>query len=657
MNKTHLTHRSFTTFLLSTIFVLSAHAEIAIHSSDSNPASMGFRDEPGTVYTPDSKTGEIRVEASHPHHPLYLYLDVKTPAFTQGSAPNVEFSFEYLDDGKKELSFAYDSDDPLYGSLNQPGAWNTVGGVQLMDTGAWKQKTIILDKARFSNRLNGADIRFRLVGHPRLTLRNLQFKKLDALPEPKITGNAPKGSPNILLIVFDDMNDYAGSYGDPNAKTPRLDSFVSSGLKFDRAYCQYPVCGPSRASFLTGLYPETSGVLSNTQYIRAERPDATNMLQHFKENGYWTSNVGKIFHSMTNVVERDLSTHDSDWYRNAEDPWKKKLDRQFEAEVGKINENQDAYKAFMKEKFVNPERVVQAVATDLKDEDHRDGRTATRVISYLEEQPFGDNPFFIAMGIAKPHIPYFAPKRFFDIYPKESLIFDDVPLDVWENRPRIAEDQKYKGFGATFGVNDRELRAKWLQAYLATVTFADSQFGRVMDVLDKTGLSEDTIVIVMSDHGYHIGEHFMFGKVTLFEESARVPLAIRVPGMESSGETTSSFAELVDIYPTLTDLTGVDTPEHVQGTSLVPIIEDPSVSVRDSAYTVVTRPGTVGQAIRSENWRFARWGSDKAIELYDLEDDPDEYNNLANNPEYASVVKSLLDQLNDTRQTLKAAGK
>lgn len=647
-----------TIWLLVALFfctIQTLAGDTRISSSDTEPASMRFRDEPGTRYEPDPKSGEIYLKAHNPDAPMYLYVDVIDPRFTDASAPNLEFSFEYFDHGKKELSFAYDSDDPLYGSLNQPGAWRTMGGVQMMGTNTWRKKSIILDRTRFSNRLNGSDIRFRLVGNPQLQLRNIQLEKLDSLPEPMITGKSPENAPNVLLVVFDDLNNYAGAFGDPNAITPNLDSFVSKSLKFERAYCQYPVCGPSRASFLSGLYPETSGVLSNTQYIRALRPDATNLLQYFKENGYWTSNVGKIFHSMTNIVERGQSTHQSDWYQNADDPFKRKLDRQFEAEVGKISKNREAYAAFMEENFLNPERYVQAVATDLRDEDHRDGRTATRVVSYLDEKPFGDTPFFIAMGIAKPHTPYFAPERFFEMYAKDDLIFEDVPEDVWENRPLVARDMRFESFGAEFGVNDRALRAKWLQAYLACVSFADSQFGRVMDALKRSGLEENTVVIVMSDHGYHVGEHFMYGKVSLFEVSARVPLAIRVPGMQHSGKSTTSFAELIDIYPTLTDLCGLSTPEHLQGRSLTPILEDPTNSVRDSVYTVVTRPGLVGQAVRSENWRFSRWGSDDAIELYNLSEDLEEHHNLAYSPEYASIVKRFQQTLRDTRRELNEA--
>lgn len=514
-----------------------------------------------------------------------------------------------------------------------------------MDSGTWKTKKITFYDARFSNRLNGADIRFRIVNYSLFRIRNVSLKKLDAPPSPLATTLRQGKEPNVLLVVFDDLNDYVGAFGNPNAKTPNLDSFAKGAMRFDRAYCQYPVCGPSRASFMSGLYPEETGVLDNSSHLRFSRPDATNMLEYFKESGYWTASAGKIFHSFQNVAECGVSTYFSDWFRNAEDPWRKKLENQFINEVGPIADNRKTFDAFMKEKFVNPERVVQAIATDLPDEDHKDGRTATRITSYLKEKPFGDQPFFIACGFAKPHIPEFAPKKYFDMYPKDTLQFDDVPLDDWDNKPKAAIWEKYKGYGAKFGVNDRELRAKWLQAYLACISLSDAQFGKVLNALKENGYADNTIVVVFGDHGYHIGEHFLYGKATLFEESARVPFMVRVPGMTPPGSTTQSFAELVDVYPTLVDLCGLKKPSHLQGKSLRPILNDPKKTIQDSAYTVVTRTGMVAQSVRYKNWRYSEWGSAAEAELYDLSKDPDEYNNLAADPEYTKTLKKAHEKL------------
>ncbi len=598
-------------------------------------------EQPHTSYVESPDGLEIQARLDNMKAPLYLSLNVKDPDYIDGAAPVVEFSFDYFDEGVQELTFDIDSSDPLYGSLASPGVWRHAGGLQLMDSGTWKTKTIVLRDVRFSNRLNGADIRFRILKCSSFRLRNISLKKLDAPPALPPSKLKQGEVPNILMVVFDDLNDYVGAFGDTNAITPNLDSFAADGLRFNRAYCQYPVCGPSRASFMTSLYPETSGVLDNESHIRALRPDAVNLQEYFKEAGYWTASAGKIFHGFCNIAECGISTYAADWFRNAEDPFRKKLDRQFVREVGPIKENKEDYNAFMKENFINPERVVQAVATDLKDEDHKDGRTATRISSYLKEKPFGDKPFFLACGFAKPHVPFFAPKKYFDMYPVDNLQFDDVPVDDWKDKPKAAIYKKYEGYGATFEKNDRELRAKWLQAYLACISLADAQFGRVMEALEESGYADNTIVILFGDHGYHIGEHYLYGKVTLFEESARVPFVVRVPGMTRPGTETQSFAELLDVYPTLTELCKLKTPSHVEGKSLVPVLKNPNATVRDSVYTVVRRPGMVAQSIRHKNWRYAEWGSPDEAELYDLAKDPDEYHNLVENPEYKEVVKQL----------------
>ena len=586
--------------------------------------------------------------------PVYLYLNIEEPGFADGNTPIIEFSYEYFDESEEEVMFAYDSNDPFYGTLEQPGVWKGGGGFQLMDSKTWKKKTIVLDDARFSNRINGQDIRFRLVNHNRLQLRNISIKALERVPDLPPPPRTRKDSPNVLMVVFDDLNDYVGAFGDPNAKTPNLDDFAKSAMRFEKAYCQYPVCGPSRASFLTGLYPETTGVLDNETHVRPRRPDAVNMLELFKNNGYWTATAGKIFHGHTNVAERDQSTYASDWFQNKVDIWQRELERRFEREVGPKKGNEAACQAYVKEHYVSPQRVVRAVATDLDDDDHKDGLTTRRICSYLEEKPFGERPFFMACGIAKPHVPHFSPKKYFDRYPIDEIRFEDVPEDDWANKPKNAAYSKYKGYGEALeiGVNNRAIRGKWLQAYLANVSHADAMFGRVIDALEKNGLADNTIVVLFGDHGYHIGEHFMYGKTTLFEESARVPFVMRVPGKTDAASSSDSFAELLDIYPTLTELCGIETPEHLQGKSLVPVLENPEKAVRDSVYTVVTRGSMVARSVRHNNWRYAEWGSSEQAELYDLEKDPDEYSNLAGNPEYAQVVARLSGMIAEKRKKI-----
>ena len=581
-------------------------------------------------------------------HPIYVSLDVQDSRFIRGQQPNLQLSFEVLDRGKEPLTVKVDSSDPLYGSTKVPGSWKGIGGFQFKDTGKWEKVSITMKDAYLNDRLNGADFRFRIHRVPHLKLRKLELKASKPVGSSAKTSLKQGDQPNVLFIVFDDLNDYIGSYGDVNAKTPNLDRFAKESLTFNQAYCQYPVCGPSRASFLSGLYPENSGVLNNTKHLRVIRPDAKNILEYYKEQGYWVSSAGKIFHGDSNITEGGVSTHQSDWFINAENVSRRYLDRCFEQETGPIKKNKEEWKQYQYKNRFFGERVVGAVATQLQDEEHMDGRVMKRITSDLRKKAYGNAPFFMACGFTKPHVPFYAPQKYFDLYPLEDLIFEDVPKDDWSNKPKTAKYNRHKGFGIDFGVSNRQKRAKWLQAYLACISFVDAQLGKVLDELERNGLQDNTIVVVTSDHGFHIGEHFQYGKVTLFQESTRVPLMIRTPKMKTAGQSSESFAELLDLYPTLTDLCGLPAPKHLQGESLVPVLKDPLEVVRDSAYTVVTRaehPGMVAKCLHMGPWRYTEWKGPEDAELYHLKNDPDEHVNLINNPEYAKVVKQLRSKL------------
>lgn len=632
------------------VFALLASllASVAFGASDSLLIGEGLKiqKQKGVVL---SGEGEIKLSSDAPKGAnLRFSLIVDDPAYRDAKQETVYLSFEYMDSGFGELFVEVDSTDPLYGGPNTPGAWKRSGGVQMVDSNEWKKAEVGIYDARFSGRLNGADIRFQMKDAKSLHVRNLEIGTLDRARHGDASEATAKGKPNVLVIVVDDLNDYSGAYGDPNALTPNIDAFANTGLRFTKTYCQYPVCGPSRASFLSGLYPETSGVLTNSSHIRAVKPEATNMLEYFKANGYWTVSAGKIFHADTNPVESGRSTYQSDWFHDTEEFYLTRVFQpEFEARVGPVSENRSEWDKYRKENYVSPQRVVQAIATDetVPDLFHLDAKVRTRIVEHLESKAYGDRPFFIACGFTRPHVPHFAPERFFDLYPVEDIEFEDVPEDVWANRPMIASDGKYKGYGAEFGVNDRKLRAKWLQSYLACISFADEQVGKVLAALEATGQADNTIVVFMSDHGYHIGEHFMYGKVTLFEESARVPFVVRVPGMTEAGAHTDAMTELVDLFPSLVELCGLEMPKGLDGNSFVPVLKDPTTSVDESAYTVVRRGSMLGKAVRYKKWRYAEWGSPEQAELYDLESDPSEYNNLANNPEYSDVVKQLQKKL------------
>jgi iduronate 2-sulfatase len=234
------------------------------------------------------------------------------------------------------------------------------------------------------------------------------------------------------------------------------------------------------------------------------------------------------------------------------------------------------------------------------------------------------------------------------MYPLDELKFENVPQNDWNNKPKLAYNARHKGFGVAFEKQEPTKRAEWLQAYLACISFADAQFGMILDALEESGQADNTIVVMHSDHGFHIGEHFLYGKVTLFEESTRVPLMIRTPKMKKPGHKSSSLVELVDIFPTLTDLCGLPSPDHLQGKSLGPILDDPDASIKDTAYTVVTRgPKVIGKCLHHEQWRYTDWDGKQQAELYNLEKDPSEHNNLIDKPEFAKVVKVMQEKLVD----------
>jgi len=426
---------------------------------------------------------------------------------------------------------------------------------------------------------------------------------------------------NVMLIVCDDLNTQVSTSGYPHISTPAFDKLAHGGMRFNRTYCQYPVCGPSRASFLSGLYPQSTGVLDNTADLRETRPGTMVLPQNFKEAGYWTGGVGKIFHN------KKVNPNDTSWntfVRFDNDPLPQNITGR--GTTQRRDQTPPGY---------GP--------SGLRDDQHKDGKNARQIVSWLEDDVAGGKPFFMACGIQKPHVPFLAPDKYFDMYPREDLVYSPAPTDFWDQAPASAMVKRYKAFGFELGVEDDALRREYIQAYHACISFIDAQIGLVLDALESTGHWEDTIVILTSDHGYQLGEHFMWGKVTLFEVCARVPLVIRVPGMTTPGSTTEGLVELIDLYPTLTELCDVSPPPNLQGRSLVPTLHDASTPGKETAYTVVSRRDQLGKAIRTDRFRYARWPDGE--ELYDLKNDPAEYDNLANVDGFAVTLSTMRNRL------------
>jgi iduronate 2-sulfatase len=426
---------------------------------------------------------------------------------------------------------------------------------------------------------------------------------------------------NILFIAVDDMNNDLGCYGNRLVKSPNIDRLARRGVRFDRAYCQFPLCSPSRSSLMTGLRPDAIRVFDLRYHFRSGFPDVVTLSQFFMKQGYYAARVGKIYH-YGNPGQIGTSGLD--------DPasWKEVFNP-----AGRD-------KTVIETNIINhtPKRALGSAMCLLadregKDEEHTDGMVATKAIQLLEKHE--KEPFFLAVGFYKPHTPYVAPQKYFDLYPLKKM---NLPRPERNGipEPALASTRPWPWFGVT---EDQARECK--QAYYATISFVDAQIGRVLDALDRLKLADKTVVVFWSDHGYHLGEHGLWMKQSCFEESARVPLIIAAPGKQR-GRTCSRIVELLDLYPTLVDLAGFSVPQNLHGASLVPLLKNPNAHCDRPAFTQVQRTNVPGHSLRTERWRYTQWDfGDKGVELYDHKSDPRETKNLANDPRYANVLREM----------------
>lgn len=461
---------------------------------------------------------------------------------------------------------------------------------------------------------------------------------LPPLPTPRVSK-----AKNILFIVCDDLNTHVAPSGYTPIHTPTLKQFAAEAQTFHRTFCQYPVCGPSRASFMSGLYPESTGVLNNTMDIRMTRPNTITMPQHFRQHGYWTAGVGKLFHTPRHDPG-EAAWNENLRFDNDELPIVRIARKQFEAKHGSVekNPNRRKWRTIMKE--ISAQLTGKAPPghgpSGLTDAQHKDGKNARQVAQWLRQKAFGYQPFFIACGIQKPHVPFLAPDKYFDLYPLDKIKYEPDRPDLWNTLPALAKVKRYEAFGFELGKENDARRRDYMRSYHACISFIDAQIKIVLDALKQSGHWEDTIVVFTSDHGYHLGDHFLWGKVSLFDIGARVPFIIRVPGLTQPGTTSNGMVELIDVFPTLTDLTGLPTPKHVQGTSIRPLLGHPGrPGQKRYAYTVVSRGSKLGYALRDRNWRYGKWPDGE--ELYNLKTDPHEKINLANKGPFAERLKEF----------------
>lgn len=446
--------------------------------------------------------------------------------------------------------------------------------------------------------------------------------------------------PNILFIMADDLRAEIHSYGS-TAITPNLDRLAKMSVQFDRAYCQQAVCNPSRSSLLTGCRPDSLRVWNNSTHFREPNPNITTIPLWFRQHGYETRCAGKIFHNWHTKVQgdpRSWSAPEFLHFANHGDDV---------AQVtGLLPENHASTTTGF-----GYEKVGICECRDVPDEAYYDGRVAAEAVRVLAEVK--DNPFFLAVGFWRPHAQFNAPKRYWDLYKRNQL----PPLDA--RRPSDAPDVAFHQSTEVLGpiktqqVPTPAQAAEMRHGYFANISYMDAQVGKVLDALDASGVADRTIVIFVSDHGYHIGEHTLWGKTSNFELDARVPLMIRAPGVSQADKKTDSIAELIDLFPTLTELCDLPSPEGLEGTGLVPVLRDPSQSVKTAAFTQHPRPAyydrtpskqpeSMGVSIRTAKVRYTEWrdwetGQTTARELYVDSDEPAETQNRI---DHASTIEA-----------------
>jgi iduronate 2-sulfatase len=448
--------------------------------------------------------------------------------------------------------------------------------------------------------------------------------------------SAPTSRLNVLFIDADDLNNHIGCYGYP-VQTPSIDELAHRGMRFDRAYCQVPLCNPSRVSMLSGLRPDKTRVYTLTTPTREYLGDWIMLPEYFRKNGYFSVQVGKVYHT-------------GDGF---EDP------RSWDVEIREFGKRPPGDQIIKSGEPDGPGgHTIDWEWLKTADEDTPDGIVARRAARYMGQAVAEGKPFFLGVGFRRPHAPYAAPQKYFEMYPLQSVKLATPPpsghysslLPAAINYPAPAKPMSEQ--------EQRELVA----AYSACTTFVDAQVGVLLAALDRLNLWDKTVVVFIGDHGYHLGEHGgLWHKLSLFEESARVPMIIYAPGMKAGGQSSERLAEFIDLYPTLVSLCGLPRREGLDGIDLSPVLDDPSHTTKDAAFTVVARSDDatadhakvmsyLGRSVRTDRWRYTEWDDGKrGVELYDHRNDPHEWKNLASDGQYADTVHQLHEVLSAQR--------
>jgi len=431
---------------------------------------------------------------------------------------------------------------------------------------------------------------------------------------------------NVLLIISDDLRDTVNCYGNRSIKTPNLNRLAARAVRFEHAYVQYPVCNPSRASFLTGLRCEQTHVVNNRTMFRSQLPDIVTLPQLLRQHGWHTSSYGKVFH-----VGEAMGEIREGWM-----------------DVGKSWDEAQMFRPTSNGRVIEGRNLTGGKlkwcewgAAEGSDDDQPDGQTAQHSIATIEKLTAEDKPWMVAAGFHRPHDPFISPKKYFDLYPPGSLQIYHDPTNITPLPPLSIPSG---AFAEAFNAFTDKERMEFQRAYYAGVSFMDAQVGRLLDTLDRLKLWGNTVVIFCGDNGYHHNERNWWNKSTLFERSCRVPLMIATPDSKP-GTVCNPLVEFVDLYPTVADYLGLKAPHKLAGQSLRPLLKDPSAKGRNAAFTLVTRAGNkYGQTVRTDRWRYIQW-SDGNAELYDELNDPEETNDVHNDPNNAALIQDLKKRL------------
>jgi iduronate 2-sulfatase len=481
---------------------------------------------------------------------------------------------------------------------------------------------------------------------------------------------------NVLFIAIDDLRPELGCYGFSQIKSPNIDALAQQGLQFNRAYCQFALCNPSRSSLLTGERPETVKIYDLKTFVRTHQPNVVTLPQLFKNNGYEARSIGKIFHVTNGNHEDDVSWSTHDWQSPKDDKPRPKEKKPAKATLapgedyepdanGVVHLNGEAdtngrrtksgKRSISAEPFEPRADMLPYESPDVADNGLLDGQIADKAVQVMEQ--IKDKPFFLAVGFHKPHMPWVAPKKYRDMYSDADIHLAEYQ-QLPEGAPAFASNEagefrSYKGVPKE-GPIPEDIQRAGIHSYFACISYTDAQIGKVLAELDRLDLRKNTVVILWGDHGYQLGEHGTWNKRTNWEVAARVPLMISVPGQQHAGEKTDALVELVDMYPTLVELCGLEPPATLEGKSFVPLLHQPDMKWKEAAFTTYHKPlpdmGTgFGRAMRTDQYRFVEWSGPKSekrvYELYDEKNDPLEKVNIADRPENAELVKTLTEQL------------